>query len=71
MSRLFHNLPPLFDSFKHTDVDKPDCSGPPMDLSNEATNNNPTNKAITIAYTYSVTFEVGSVFSLLCLLEEL
>ncbi|XP_023594312.1 transmembrane 9 superfamily member 2 [Trichechus manatus latirostris] len=38
-------------SFKHTHVDKPDCSGPPMDISNKASGE------IKIAYTYSVSFQ--------------
>ncbi|XP_035867302.1 transmembrane 9 superfamily member 2 isoform X2 [Phyllostomus discolor] len=38
-------------SFKHTHIDKPDCSGPPMDISNQASGE------IKIAYTYSVSFE--------------
>ena len=38
-------------SFKHTHIDKPDCSGPPMDISNKASGE------IKIAYTYSVSFE--------------
>ncbi|XP_020020987.2 transmembrane 9 superfamily member 2 [Castor canadensis] len=37
-------------SFKHTHIDKPDCSGPPMDISNKASGE------IKIAYTYSVSF---------------
>ncbi|KAL8189994.1 UNVERIFIED_CONTAM: transmembrane 9 superfamily member 2, partial [Gekko kuhli] len=39
-------------SFKHTNVDSPDCSGPPMDISNTATSGE-----VHIAYTYSVKFE--------------
>uniref|UniRef100_A0A452VL58 Transmembrane 9 superfamily member n=1 Tax=Ursus maritimus TaxID=29073 RepID=A0A452VL58_URSMA len=38
-------------SFKHTHIDKPDCSGPPMDISNKASGE------IKIAYTYSVSFQ--------------
>ncbi|CAO2591932.1 Transmembrane 9 superfamily member 2, partial [Lemmus lemmus] len=38
-------------SFKHTHIDKPDCSGPPMDISNKASGE------IRIAYTYSISFE--------------
>uniref|UniRef100_A0A8C6QCT0 Transmembrane 9 superfamily member n=2 Tax=Nannospalax galili TaxID=1026970 RepID=A0A8C6QCT0_NANGA len=38
-------------SFKHTHIDKPDCSGPPMDISNKASGE------IKIAYTYSISFE--------------
>ncbi|KAH0624514.1 hypothetical protein JD844_032065 [Phrynosoma platyrhinos] len=39
-------------SFKHTDAEKPDCSGPPMDISNEMTDGK-----VKIVYTYSVSFE--------------
>ncbi|EMP29758.1 Transmembrane 9 superfamily member 2, partial [Chelonia mydas] len=38
-------------SFKHTHIDNPDCSGPPMGISNKA------NGEIKIAYTYSVSFQ--------------
>uniref|UniRef100_A0A8C2NPX8 Transmembrane 9 superfamily member n=1 Tax=Capra hircus TaxID=9925 RepID=A0A8C2NPX8_CAPHI len=38
-------------SFKHTHIDKPDCSGPPMDISNKASGE------IKVAYTYSISFE--------------
>uniref|UniRef100_UPI00398E80D4 transmembrane 9 superfamily member 2 n=1 Tax=Pristiophorus japonicus TaxID=55135 RepID=UPI00398E80D4 len=37
-------------SFKHTHIDKPDCSGPPMDIPNEF------KEKLNIAYTYSVKF---------------
>ncbi|OBS80756.1 hypothetical protein A6R68_21046, partial [Neotoma lepida] len=39
------------DYYKHTHIDKPDCSGPPMDISNKASGE------IKIAYTYSISFE--------------
>uniref|UniRef100_A0ACB8FJ70 Transmembrane 9 super member 2 n=1 Tax=Sphaerodactylus townsendi TaxID=933632 RepID=A0ACB8FJ70_9SAUR len=39
-------------SYKHTNVDTPDCSGPPMDISNKDTK-----EEVQIAYTYSVKFE--------------
>lgn len=38
-------------SFRHTHIDKPDCSGPAMDISNKASGE------IKIAYTYSISFE--------------
>ncbi|ELW71498.1 Transmembrane 9 superfamily member 2 [Tupaia chinensis] len=38
-------------SFKHTHIDKPDCTGPPMDISNKASGE------IQIAYTYSISFK--------------
>ena len=44
-------------SFKHTHIDKPDCSGPAMDISNKASGE------IKIAYTYSISFEVSLFFN--------
>ncbi|GAB5566445.1 transmembrane 9 superfamily member 2 isoform X1 [Prionailurus iriomotensis] len=41
----------VINCFKHTHIDKPDCSGPPMDISNKASGE------IKIAYTYSVSFQ--------------
>jgi len=44
-----------FESFKHTNPDKADCTGPPMSLGNKFTGE------LKIPYTYSVKFVVSDL----------
>lgn len=46
-------LPPLLQSYKHTKVEAPDCTGGPMYLNNKFSGE------LKIGYTYSVQFVVG------------